>query len=208
MMPVSWCGAQVSGYRIGIASCVRCRQGLTDTPTGRDSVGTEAVHKQQTKMKKVNTSALQITAIAYKAACTLWDATRSVFTLSHEIVDLVSACDCDVVKAGEAFGLEWAEMGGSVDGGLTTALLTEACLLACLDQKEARQFIGATGVVSRQQAHKKGVEIYEGKKAVKSKDKPKVVSFKSLESDIKSLTKGSLTKEQAMALAKLIAAAV
>lgn len=160
-------------------------------------------------MKNTNTSAVvSIASLANKAACTLWESTRSVFTLSHDIVDLVTACDCDVVAAGEAFGIEWAGMGGSVDGGLTTALLTEACLLACLDQKEARQFVTATGVVSRQQAHKKGVEIYEGKKAVKSKDKPKVVSFKSLESDIKSLAKGSLTKEQAMALAKLIAAAV
>ena len=164
-------------------------------------------------MKNTNTSAVvSIASIANRAACTLWDATRSVFTLSHDIMDLVSACDCDVVKAGEAFGIEWAEMGGSVDGGLTTALLTEACLLACLDQREARQFVTSTGVVSRQQAHKKGQEIYEGKKAKKADkpkaDKPKVVDFKTLESDIKSLAKGSLTKEQAMALAKLIAAAV
>ena len=163
-------------------------------------------------MKKANTSASSISAIANRAACVLWDTTRNVFTLSHEIVDLVSACECDVVKAGEAFGIEWAEMGGSVDGGLTTALLTEACLLACLDQREARQFVTATGVVSRQQAHKKGQEIYEGKKAKKADkpkaDAPKVVDFKTLESDIKSLAKGSLTKEQAMALAKLLAAAV
>jgi hypothetical protein len=158
---------------------------------------------------KVNHTAASISTIAHRAANTLWEATRNLFALSHDIVDLVTACGCDVTKAGEAFGVEWSKMGGSVEGGLTTALLTEACLLACLDQKEARQFIAATGIVSRQQAHLKGQEIYEGKKKDKNKNgKPKVVSFKSLEADIKSLVKGSLTKEQAMTLAKLIAAAV
>jgi hypothetical protein len=162
------------------------------------------------KNNKASTVSSSISEIAHRAACVLWDSVHNVFKLSHEIVDLVTACGCDITKAGEAFGVEWAKMGGSVDGGLTTALLTEACLLACLDQKEARQFITATGVVSRQQAHKKGQEIYEGKKAKKDKkaEAPKVVSFKSLEADIKSLAKGSLTKEQAMTLAKLIAAAV
>jgi hypothetical protein len=168
----------------------------------------ENKNKMKNKVNKVNHTAA-ISTIAHRAACVLWDSVRNVFTLSHEIVDLVAACGCDVTKAGEAFGVEWSKMGGAVDGGLTTAILTEACLLACLDQKEARQFIAATGIVSRQQAHLKGQEIYEGKKKKKDKNgKPKVVSFKTLEADIKSLVKGSLTKEQAMTLAKLIAAAV
>ncbi len=147
-----------------------------------------------------------VSTIATRAASRLWDAVQCTFFLSHDLVDLITACDCDIKAAGAAFGAAWSEFGTGVDGGLTTGILTEACLLACLDQNETRQFINATGVVSRQQAHKKGKEVFEGKKT--KKNKTRVVNFKTIEADLKSLTKGSLTKEQAMALAKLISAAV
>ena len=111
-------------------------------------------------MSTKNNTAIVTTATAI--ANTLWASYEANVALSEQIVTLLKATSRDIVKAGEAVGLAWNQIGGAVEGGLPTRLLVEACANTRLTKEETRCFIKATGLVSKQRAHVLTAAVFDG----------------------------------------------
>lgn len=107
--------------------------------------------------------------IANSIAITLWANYEQSIALAAQIVDLLKATKKDLVKAGEAVGAAWNEIGGETESGIPTRLLVESCWQASLTKEETRLFIKATGLVSKQRASILTSSVFDGVSAREAK---------------------------------------
>jgi hypothetical protein len=129
--------------------------------------------KQQQQRNNMKNNNATVTATATAIANALWASYEANIALSEQIVTLLQATSRDIVKAGQAVGLAWNEIGGAVEDGLPTRLLVEACANTKLTKEETRAFIKATGLVSKQRAHVLTTAVYDGVSAEEAKGKGK-----------------------------------
>ena len=156
-----------------------------------------------------------VTATATAIANTLWASYEANVALSEQIVTLLKATSRDIVKAGEAVGLAWNQIGGAVEGGLPTRLLVEACANTRLTKEETRLFIKATGLVSKQRAHVLTAAVFDGVSAEEAKKgkgkgkKDKAVNPRLTVADVVKAIEGmTLTAKDAEAIVRAVQASL